>query len=107
MLNSFDNYIFDLDGTLINSSEEVLLCFKKAFLNAGYPVDESRFTSDVIGPPLRQIIAIIAPDLTDEEIVSSVIKNFRTITWYRCLVGECRRINKKWNCNNARRYRMS
>lgn len=82
MLNSFDNYIFDLDGTLINSSEEVLLCFKKAFLNAGYPVDESRFTSDVIGPPLRQIIAIIAPDLTDEEIVSSVIKNFRTIYDY-------------------------
>lgn len=82
MLNSFDNYIFDLDGTLINSSEEVLLCFKKAFFNAGYPVDESRFTSDVIGPPLRQIIAIIAPDLTDEEIVSSVIKNFRTIYDY-------------------------
>ncbi len=61
MHNSFDNYIFDLDGTLVNSSEEVLLCFKKAFIAASYSIDESRLTSDVIGPPLRQIIATLAP----------------------------------------------
>ncbi|MCD8024271.1 MAG: HAD hydrolase-like protein [Candidatus Gastranaerophilales bacterium] len=82
MLNSFDNYIFDLDGTLVNSSKEVLSCFKKAFIAAGYPVDESRFTSDVIGPPLRQIIALLAPELKDENIISSIIKNFRAIYDY-------------------------
>ncbi len=82
MHNSFDNYIFDLDGTLVNSSEEVLLCFKKAFIAASYSIDESRLTSDVIGPPLRQIIATLAPELTDEEIISSIIKNFRAIYDY-------------------------
>lgn len=82
MHNSFDNYIFDLDGTLVNSSEEVLLCFKKAFIAAGYPVDESRLTSDVIGPPLKQIIATLAPELSDEEVISSIMKNFRQIYDY-------------------------
>lgn len=82
MHNSFDNYIFDLDGTLVNSSEEVLLCFKKAFVAAGYPIDESRLTSDVIGPPLRQIIAALSPELTDERVTDSIIKNFRQIYDY-------------------------
>ena len=34
-----NNYIFDLDGTIVNSSKEVLLCFKKAFEKTGYKVD--------------------------------------------------------------------
>ena len=32
------NYIFDLDGTIINSSKEVLLCFEKAFKKSGYKI---------------------------------------------------------------------
>lgn len=82
MLNKFDNYIFDLDGTLINSSQEVLLCFKKAFAASNYPVDEKRLTSDVIGPPLRQIIQTIAPELTDDDKIEEIMKNFRQIYDY-------------------------
>ncbi len=82
MHKNFTNYIFDLDGTLVNSSEEVLLCFKKAFEAVGYPIDESRLTSDVIGPPLRQILATLAPDLEDEEVITSVTNNFRAIYDY-------------------------
>lgn len=72
-----NNYIFDLDGTIVNSSKEVLLCFKKAFEKTGYKVDEARLTSNVIGPPLRGIISLIAPELQDEKIIESVIHNFR------------------------------
>ena len=72
MLNQFQNIIFDLDGTLVNSSEEVLVCFKKAFDKANYPVDESRLTSDIIGPPLRQILETIAPELPDEDKISEI-----------------------------------
>lgn len=82
MFNNFDNWIFDLDGTLINSSDEVLECFKKAFKVSGYEIDENYFTSDVIGPPLRQIIHTIAPELNNEEIIENIVTNFRQIYDY-------------------------
>lgn len=78
----YNNYIFDLDGTLINSSKEVLLCFEKAFEQAGCEIDKSRLTPNVIGPPLREITKLIAPDLDDEEIISDVVKNFADIYDY-------------------------
>ena len=82
MLEQFDNWIFDLDGTLVNSSDEVLECFKKAFDASNYSIDESRFTSDVIGPPLKQIIHTLAPELSNDETIADIIKNFRQIYDY-------------------------
>ena len=81
-MHKFKNYIFDMDGTLINSSEEVLKCFKQAFKEAKYEIDTAKLTSDVIGPPLRQIIDLIAPDLVDEEKINEIISNFRRIYDY-------------------------
>ena len=78
----YNNYIFDLDGTLINSSKEVLQCFEKAFSKAGYIIDKSRLTSGIIGPPLKEIIKLIAPDLDDKNIIENVIKHYRTIYDY-------------------------
>ena len=82
MLNQYKNIIFDLDGTLVNSSEEVLNCFAKAFEKANYPLDKTKLTSDVIGPPLRQILQTLAPELTDEEKISEITSNFRQIYDY-------------------------
>jgi len=79
MNNTIKNYIFDLDGTLINSCNEVLECFKKAFNVTGYPLDESRLTDNLIGPPLREIILNIAPELDDEKILNEITLNFRNI----------------------------
>ena len=73
------NYIFDLDGTIVNSSAEVLICFKRAFERANYEIDESRLTHNVIGPPLKQILQLIAPDLTDENKLNEIIGHFRDI----------------------------
>ena len=80
-MNNFKNYIFDLDGTLINSSNEVLLCFKKAFAQANYPIDEKNLTSDIIGPPLNNIIKLIAPNINEQK-TQDVTKYFRQIYDY-------------------------
>lgn len=82
MLNRFDNCIFDLDGTIVNSSPEVLKCFKEAFRRAGCEVVESRFTSDVIGPPLKEIIENLAFNISDENKISEIISHFRQIYDY-------------------------
>ena len=73
------NYIFDLDGTIINSSNEVLNCLERAFESADYPIDRSRLTSDLIGPPLRIIIQNVAPQLKDETVIDIITRNFREI----------------------------
>lgn len=73
------NFIFDLDGTIINSSKEILTCFDKAFKQAGVDFDQSRLNSDVIGPPLKEIIRLIAGrDLSDSDI-SNITSYFREI----------------------------
>ena len=41
-MSKFKNYIFDLDGTIINSSNEVMKCFKLAFEETQIAYDESR-----------------------------------------------------------------
>jgi len=81
-MHNIENYIFDLDGTIINSSEEVLLCFKKAFEKANYKINNSLLTPNLIGPPLKKIIETIAPELTDEHIIKIVMQNFRQIYDY-------------------------
>lgn len=73
------NYIFDLDGTIINSCQEVLKCFEKAFAIVGYPINKSNLTSNLIGPPLAQIVQNIAPELKDEAVLNEVTDNFRMI----------------------------
>lgn len=76
-----NNYILDLDGTIINSSNEVLLCFEKAFAQSNYKIDKSRLTPNVIGPPLKEIIKLIAPEINKNDI-EIVMENFRLIYDY-------------------------
>ena len=76
-----NNYIFDLDGTIINSSNEVLLCFENAFAQSNYQIDKSRLTPNVIGPPLKEIIKLIAPKIEENDI-EIVMENFRQIYDY-------------------------
>lgn len=78
MLN---NFIFDLDGTIINSSKEVMICFEKAFAQANYPIDKSRLTHNIIGPPLPEIVKLIAPEI-DKNTLDTVVKNFHQIYDY-------------------------
>lgn len=75
----FDNYIFDFDGTIINSQKDVFLCFERAFEKVNYEIDKSRLNPDVIGPPLKEIIKLIAPELKDEVLIDEICSVFRNI----------------------------
>ena len=75
----FDNFIFDLDGTIINSSKEVFQCFAMAFESVNYDIDKTRLNPDIIGPPLKEIIKLIAPELNDENKINLICQNFRQI----------------------------
>lgn len=74
----FDSIIFDMDGTLLDSSLEVMLCLEKAFVMENIKIDKSRLTSNIIGPPLIEIVKSVLPEINDIEL-DKVVKNFRSI----------------------------
>ncbi len=69
-----ENIIFDLDGTLIDSMEDIVICLKKAF-NI-YGINNININKSDIGPPLIEMIKNIASEL-DEEQIKEIVKNFR------------------------------
>lgn len=79
MLKGFEdiqNYIFDFDGTLINSSVEVLSCLKRACSAFDATINELKFTPDVIGPPLAGIIEAILVDNKNEKLIKNISDEF-------------------------------
>ncbi len=80
--NSFDNFIFDFDGTLADTAGEVLSCIEKAFNKCNVAFDKERLNPSVMGPSLAEIAKIVKPDLTDENIVNSIVSEYRRIYDY-------------------------
>src|SRR5574344_1249810 len=79
VMSKFKNFIFDLDGTITDSSKEVLNCFEEAFRLVGHKIDKKRLTSNVIGPPLREILRLIAPDMREEKALTETERIFHKI----------------------------
>ena len=65
-----DLIIFDVDGTLWDSTDIVKDAWNRAFIDSGY--DDPKITADrlkgLFGLPMKDIITDIFPDGTDEEI---------------------------------------
>ncbi len=68
------NVIFDLDGTLVDSSNDIIQCLQRA-----YVVSQITLPSEaqiVPGPPLPQIIRSITPGIS-EEMLTKIVRAFR------------------------------
>lgn len=64
---TFQSIIFDLDGTLIDSSPSILASFKGAFLKANLqPVKP--LTPEIIGPPLKETLKNLLGENDTEKI---------------------------------------
>ena len=77
-----DNYIFDLDGTLVDSSSEILQCLQQALNQNFVTYDKSKLNTDIMGPSLKEIIKLIVPELNDEKIINSVVARYRFLYDY-------------------------
>ncbi|WP_372519180.1 HAD family hydrolase [Candidatus Ruminimicrobiellum ovillum] len=80
--NEYDNFIFDFDGTLADTADEVLSCIEKAFNKCNVSFDKERLNPSVMGPSLAEIAKIVKPDLTDENIVNNIVSEYRKIYDY-------------------------
>ncbi|MFA5879844.1 MAG: HAD family hydrolase [Candidatus Margulisiibacteriota bacterium] len=69
------NALFDLDGTIIFSHEDVLASLENAYKALGIPFIIKNF-KELIGPPLKDVILKISPDLNEDQI-STLITAFK------------------------------
>lgn len=74
--NMIENIIFDLDGTLIDSSGDIIDCLKRSYELAGIKINVN-IDESYIGPPLVEMLNSITPFLSKEQI-DLVVKNFRS-----------------------------
>lgn len=71
--------IFDLDGTLIDSLEDLADSANKALTKYGFNVHPYESYKLFIGNGIRQLIKNSAPKNTEENIVDDILKDFRII----------------------------
>ena len=75
MIDTIDTILFDLDGTLIHSVEDIQDALRLAYQRVVGKSDFS-FDKNVIGPPIREIILSLTPDILEDQCVE-LIKSFR------------------------------
>lgn len=69
------NIIFDLDGTLIDSAEDIINCLKSAYSTCA-ALPHLSITTEDIGPPVQAMIDKLSPHLSDEQR-KNILDNFR------------------------------
>ena len=78
-MDTIQNIIFDFDGTLGDSSEDIIDSLYLAFDAVSVSLPESvSFLPTHIGPPIRDIILSLMPEL-DAKSVNKIAKQFRHI----------------------------
>lgn len=70
-----EHLIFDLDGTLIDSSDSILESFRRAFDKVG-KTPLHPLTADIIGPPLRETLSNVS-GLSDSEELDRLATAFK------------------------------
>lgn len=73
MIENFDTLLFDLDGTLTDSTEGIVKCIEHALTKMGYEMPED--TNKFLGPPLYQSFAEFCG--MNEEQVNEAVRIFR------------------------------
>jgi phosphoglycolate phosphatase len=73
MISNFDTLLFDLDGTLTDSTEGIVKCLEYALERMGYDIPED--TNKFLGPPLYTSFAEFCG--MNEEQVNEAVRIFR------------------------------
>jgi phosphoglycolate phosphatase len=75
MNNRYAHFIFDFDGTLVDSAPAILACFREV-LAVRAIIPQIAIDSHLIGPPLLQTLALIS-GLTDDATIRELAEDFK------------------------------
>ena len=77
-MNNFNCIIFDLDGTLIDSSISVLNSFRYV-LSSNSIIENVPLNSSVIGPPLKNAFIMLLGNSYSNTLIETLISDFKKI----------------------------
>ena len=99
------NLIFDLDGTLIDSSVGIYRAYKESMQSYQTPLEINYF-NNYIGPPIQKIIKVLHPTLDDNALMR-IRNNFRDLydskyflefNIYENIINIIQKLSQKNNC---------
>lgn len=73
--------IFDLDGTLLNTIEDLAACANHVLEKHGMPVHTVEEVTRMVGRGMRNLIKAATPPMTPDQTVDSFLKEF--LEWYQ------------------------
>jgi N-acetylneuraminate synthase len=74
---ALQDLIFDLDGTVVDSSGDILGCLVQAYLRCGFAEFADRVpAAPPIGPPLPEMVQQLSPELSEDDL-RRVVAAFR------------------------------
>ena len=67
---------FDLDGTLVNTLDDLTEACNYALVKRGFNKVTSEFVCSCVGNGIKKLVERVVPDFTDEEIIDECFKDF-------------------------------
>lgn len=76
-LQEIELFAFDIDGTVTDSIEQIIVCFQRTFKYANLPVPTPEQIKGTIGMTLNKGIQALLPDPTDEHLALETTQLYR------------------------------
>lgn len=70
--------LFDFDGTLVDSAENITSCFSGALASRDLPAADEALVRSLIGRPLREMFAVVRPE-ADEQEIDGLVAAYRSV----------------------------
>lgn len=80
----YDLYIFDMDGTILNTLEDLTDSVNYALKRAGFPVHSIENVRRFVGNGIKKLIERAVPSGTTPEQIEAVYKDFREFYTIHC-----------------------
>lgn len=74
---TFDAFVFDLDGTLLDTLPDLVALTNRSLAKAGLPVRTEGEILSFVGNGLRALMECAVPDGSDAQVVDAVMQNWK------------------------------
>ena len=85
-MKQYDTVIFDLDGTLMDTLEDLADAVNEILSRNGYPVRTIREVRRIVGNGLRQTLTLCLPEGTKQEVVDRLLPEFASYYQEHCQI---------------------
>lgn len=83
-MKKYDTVIFDLDGTLMDTLEDLANAVNEILRRNGYPVRTIEEVRRIVGNGLRQTLTLCLPKGTKEQVVDELLPDFASYYQEHC-----------------------